>query len=246
MASGSLEALRGSVLPTYSIRRSTRARRARLTVNDQAEAVVVLPLRAAEREAADLVARHHRWIANHQRRIRAQLFDLETRPQLGNGREIPFLGEPHRVVSIAAIDGRRRMSINVVDERIVVTTSPLEERSTATILEGWLRTEARRAIDDRIRERGAEMGLSPRQVTIRDQKTRWGSASRRGTLSFSWRLIMCPPWVLDYVVVHELAHLKVAGHSRAFWRLVDRHFSDSRGARRWLREHHDEIRHALD
>ncbi len=57
---------------------------------------------------------------------------------------------------------------------------------------------------------------------------------------------MCPPHVLDYVVVHELAHLKVAGHSRAFWRVVDRYFADSRGARRWLREHHDELRHALD
>ena len=238
--------MRGSVLPTYSIRRSTRARRSRLTVTEQGEAVVVLPLRASERDAADLVARHHRWIANHQRRIRAQLSELETRPRLGNGREIPFLGEPHRVVSIAAIDGRRRMSINVVEGRIVVTTSPLEERSIAAILEGWFRTQARGAIDERVRERGAEMGLIPRQVTIRDQKTRWGSASRRGTLSFSWRLIMCPPWVLDYVVVHELAHLKVAGHSRAFWRVVDRYFSDSRGARRWLREHHDEIRHALD
>ncbi len=234
------------MLPTYSIRRSTRARRSRLTVNDQGEAVVVLPWRSSEREAADLVARHRRWIANHQRRIKSQLFELETRPQLGNGREIPFLGEPHRVVSIAAIDGRRRMSINVVDERIVLTTSPLEERSTAAILEGWFRTQARQAIAERIRLRGAEMGLSPRQVTIRDQKTRWGSASRRGTLSFSWRLIMCPSWVLDYVVVHELAHLKVSGHPRTFWRLVDRHFQDITAARRWLREHHDEIRHALD
>jgi predicted metal-dependent hydrolase len=236
----------GSVLPTYSIRRSTRARRSRLTITDVGDTVVVLPLRAPDNEALDLVYRHRRWIVNHQRRIRAQRFVLDARPRLGAGREILHLGERARIVSIAAIDGRRRATINVVDDRIVVTTSPLEERSTADILDTWFRTQAREAVAERVSARSAEMGLTPRQIAIRDQRTRWGSASRRGALSFNWRLMMCPPWVLDYVVVHELAHLKVAGHGRGFWRLVDRYFSDSRAARRWLREHHEEIRHALD
>jgi predicted metal-dependent hydrolase len=208
--------------------------------------VVVLPLRASDNEALDLVYRHRRWIVNHQRRIRAQRFVLDARPGLGAGREILYLGAGTRIVSIAAIDGRRRTTINVVDGRIVVTTPPLEERTTADILDAWFRTQAREAVTERVSARSAEMGLAPRQITIRDQRTRWGSASRRGMLSFNWRVRMCPPWVLDYVVVHELAHLKMAGHGRSFWRLVDRYFSDSRAARRWLREHHEEIRHALD
>jgi predicted metal-dependent hydrolase len=90
------------------------------------------------------------------------------------------------------------------------------------------------------------MGVVAKRVTIRDQRTRWGSASARGTLSFTWRLVMCPPWVLDYVVVHELAHLRIAGHPQRFWRLVERHHPDPRAARKWLRDHHDEIQHALD
>ena len=241
-----VEAARSVPLPEFQVRRSTRARRSRLTITDRGEAVVVLPVRAPEQVAADLVSRHRRWIDNHQRRIRARMFALEVRQQLGAGREILFHGEPRRVVSIAAIDGRRRATVDVIDGRIVVTTAPFEERTTAAILEAWLREQARAAIEQRVLVRSAEMALAPSQVTIRDQKTRWGSASRRGTLSFNWRLVMSAPQILDYVVVHELAHLREAGHSTAFWRLVDRYFSDSHEARRWLREHHDEMRHALD
>ena len=242
-----MEAVRSPVvLPEFSIRRSERARHSRLTITDEGDAVVVLPMRAAEADAAELVRRHRRWIANHQRRIHAQRFALEARPPLGAGREILFQGEPHRVVSIAAMDGRTRPTVREVEGKIVVTSAPFKSKTTAEILDGWLRDRARAAIEERIAVRGPEMGLGPKRMMVRDQKTRWGSASRRGTLSFSWRLVMCPPSVLDYVVVHELAHLKVNGHPRSFWRLVDRHFSDARDARRWLRDHHDEIKHALD
>jgi predicted metal-dependent hydrolase len=241
-----MEAVRLPELPPFTIRRSDRARRSRLTITDEGEAVVVLPARASEAEASDLVRRHRRWIENHQRRIRSRLGALAARPRLGAGRQILFEGELHRTVAIAAIDGRKRPSIRRTDGAIVVTSSPLEARSTSDLLDGWLRARARSAIEERVATRGREMGLAAKRITIRDQKTRWGSATRKGTLSFSWRLILCPPEVLDYVVVHELAHLKVAGHPRSFWRLVDRYVEDVRGARMWLREHQDEIRHALD
>lgn len=235
-----------STTPVYSIRRSSRARRARLTITDEGDAVVVLPLRAAETQAAELVRRHHRWIEIHQRRILSQRAALAARPGIGAGREIPLRGEPHRIVSIAAIDGRQRPTVRAVDGCIVVTTALLEPRSTQKLLDAWLRAEARADIEERLRVRSEQMDLHPERITIRDQRTRWGSASRKQTLSFSWRLVLCPPSVLDYVVVHELAHLKFGGHGRNFWRLVDRHFDDSRGARRWLRDNQDELRHTLD
>jgi predicted metal-dependent hydrolase len=241
-----VEAARYSVVKEFSIRRSSRARRSRLTVTDQGEAVVVLPARAPEADAYALVRRHRGWIARHQAQIRARLMARAARPDLDRGREILFNGERHRIVSIAAIDGRRSASVTVADGCLVVESPPLETRATAEILERWFRSEARTAIESRVVARGVDMGLSPKRITIRDQKTRWGSASRSGTLSFSWRLVLCPPWVLDYVVVHELAHLKVSGHGRGFWRIVERHFPDVRAARKWLRDHHDEVRHALD
>jgi hypothetical protein len=88
--------------------------------------------------------------------------------------------------------------------------------------------------------------VRPTRITVRDQRTRWGSASRSGALSFSWRLILAPPDVLDSVVVHELAHLRIRGHDRAFWTLVERHAPKTPTARRWLRDHARELRGALD
>lgn len=203
-------------------------------------------MRASELEAVELVARHRLWIERHVSRITQRRALIAARPPLGRGREILVRGEPHRVVSIAAIDGRARTSVRPIDGRLLVVSALRDVRPLREQIERWLRSEARAAVEACVAARSAEMQLTSRLVTIRDQRTRWGSASRRGTLSFNWRLVMCPPQVLDYVVVHELAHLRVAGHSRAFWRIVDRHVADSRGARRWLREHHDQIRHALD
>lgn len=79
------------------------------------------------------------------------------------------------------------------------------------------------------------------RITIRDQKTRWGSCSAKGTLSFNWRLMLAPPAILDYVVVHELCHLTHMNHSPAFWQAVEAVYPDYRTARRWLKEHGAEL-----
>lgn len=217
---GDVAADRLPLLPDYTVRRSARARRSRLTISDDGVAVVVLPMRAAEHEAADLVARHGAWIERHLARLTQRRIRLATRPSLAAGRVLTINGLAQVVRAGTAV------------ERVA--------------LERRLRRAAKAVITGRVAVRAPELAVSVRGITIRDQRSRWGSASRRGTLSFSWRLVICPPDILDYVVVHELAHLRVAGHTAAFWRLVDRHFPASRDARRWLREHHDEIRHALD
>jgi predicted metal-dependent hydrolase len=204
----------------FSIRRSTHARRSRITIAEDAAVVVVLPVRAPARDAAELVARHRLWIERHVGRITARRRALATRPSLAHGRVLNVNGRP----------------------QIVRATSAVE----IAALERRLRREARAALHERLAVRAPQMRVTFRRVTVRDQRTRWGSASRSGALSFNWRLVLCPPRVLDYVVVHELAHLKVAGHGRSFWQFVGQHFDDAAAARRWLRAHHDEIRNALD
>lgn len=204
----------------YSIRRSTRARRSRLTITDDGAVVVVLPIRAREREAEQLVSHHRAWIERHVAKITAQRRALALRPSLANGRVLTVSGEAQ-----------------------IVRASSSEERAA---LERRLRRAARTVISDRLATRAPQMSVSFARVTIRDQRTRWGSASRSGTLSFNWRLVLCAPTVLDYVVVHELAHLRVSGHGRVFWSLVAEHYPEHAAARRWLRAHHEEIRRALD
>jgi len=235
-----------AALPEYEVRRSTRARRSRLTVTDDGRAIVVLPARAPERDAADLVIRHSRWLARHVGLAEARLAARNDRPALDAGRHVLLDGLRRRMVVTTSLVARRT-DVHVEDVAgIVVTRSATERRSIAEVLEAWFRTRARGQLEARLRARSREMDIGFKSFSVRDQRTRWGSASRRGNLSFSWRLAMCPPDVLDYVVVHELAHLRVAGHSRRFWALVERHYAESASPRRWLRDHHDEIRHALD
>lgn len=105
--------------------------------------------------------------------------------------------------------------------------------------------EARRAVRELVAmvadEEALELGVSYRRIQVRDQRTRWGSCSPRGTLSFNWRLALAPFDVLDYVVVHELCHLREPNHSRRFWSLVELRRPGWREQRAWLREHGAEL-----
>lgn len=237
-------------LPAYRVRRSTRARRARLTIGESGEAIVVLPAGAAERTAAELVAKHARWVEHHRQRIGRRNAALAARPAVGEGRPLRLAGIDHAVVVEKYIEDRRRTTVELACEHepptIIVRPAADDARATPAIVERWLRDKARRLILERVAARSAEMNVSPAGVSIRDQRTRWGSASHHGTLSFSWRLVLCPPEILDYVVVHELAHLRVRGHSTSFWSLVRRHFPDPERARWWLRDNHAALQHALD
>lgn len=219
-----------------------------MTLTETGDVVVVLPMRARDQLAQEMVDRHWRWIANHQRRLGEQIRILAARPAIGKGRTISLRGLPHDVV-VERDSGRRYSSVEVDVHSppvIVVRQVPTDRRSLAELLDRWLRREARADLEQRVASRAAEMKLKPARITVRDQRSRWGSASRRGTLSFSWRLVLCPPEILDYVVVHELAHLRVAGHGRRFWALVERHAAEAEHHRRWLRRNESRLRHALD
>jgi predicted metal-dependent hydrolase len=106
-------------------------------------------------------------------------------------------------------------------------------------------TEARRAVRELIAmlidEEGPELGVEPKRIQIRDQRSRWGSCSTTGTLSFNWRLVLAPFEVLDYVVVHELCHMREANHSGRFWKLVEARRPDWRAHKGWLDEHGAEL-----
>lgn len=243
-------------LPPHTVRRSTRARRARLTVTRQGELVVVLPARAPDRAAALLVAQHLAWVRHHLDRVQAARARLDERPALTDGRHLAVNGIPHTVrVALVTGEGRptgparveRHLASDadgLVGELVVQpgrTGRPIEE-----LVEAWLRAEARRVIAARIAARAPAMGVTPGRLTIRAQRSRWGSASRDGSLSFNWRLLLAPPFVLDAVVVHELAHLVVRGHSARFWALVRTHAPRTDEARAWLRAHHEELLAALE
>ena len=108
-------------------------------------------------------------------------------------------------------------------------------------LESRYKEAARTYIPKRVAYYNAMTGGSYSRISIRDQKTRWGSCSSKGTLSFNWRLMLAPPSILDYVVVHELCHLTNMNHSPAFWQAVEAVYPDYKNARKWLKEHGSEL-----
>lgn len=229
----------------YAIRRSERARRSRLTVTRSGEVVVVLPRRAPRSEAERLLAEHASWVDRHVGRIHEEQARLSERRPLGMGRVLWVAGVPLRTATVDAVSGQPvRGRVEVAGDQLIARLGR-DGRDTADLLEPWLREQARTTIAAQLAVRAAEMQIRPGRLAIRDQSSRWASASRSGALSFSWRLILAPPWVLDAVVVHELAHLRIRGHSRAFWALVEEHAPRAREARRWLREHAREIHAAL-
>ncbi|HEY3020263.1 MAG TPA: SprT family zinc-dependent metalloprotease [Solirubrobacteraceae bacterium] len=207
----------------YTVRRSARARRVRVSVDPRAGVEVVLPARAPARAAAAAVAELRPWIERRLREADAVRAHLAAR-----GDAVPYLGAELRLVAQPG-----RMRVHRRGDELLVPAGA--ERAGA--LERWYRRAAREEIAPRADRAAAAIGRPYRSLTIRAQRTRWGSCSSTGALSFNWRLLLAPEDVLEYVVWHEACHLAVLDHSPRFWALVERHLPGYREPRAWLRRH---------
>jgi predicted metal-dependent hydrolase len=215
--------LNGPQMPAdldYTIRRSARARRVRVRVDADASVEVVLPQRAPQREAALAIKQLRPWIDRRIAEADAARARLRTPPGT-----VPFLGAR---LSLRPEHGRRRVQRK--GDALHVPAA-----NTLDALERWYRTQARAQITPRLDHATQALGKPYTRLTIRNQRTRWGSCSATGALSFNWRLLLAPEPVLDYVVWHEACHLVVMDHSKRFWALVERHVPAYREPRRWLR-----------
>ena len=241
--------LPGGPIP-YTLRHSPRARGLRVVLHPDRGVVVTVPARAGqlngERHAVAFLAEREPWLRRHLGRQAALVAEIAARGGATHGGLIPFRGRLHRVRVVPAVSGIRRSHVVAFADELVIHRVVADRRSLASIVERWLREEARAAISSAVVAHAAVLGVQPTGVTIRDPRTRWGSASRSGRLSFSWRLLMAPPEALETVVVHELAHLRVFGHGPKFWAIVAARRPDHRVWRRWLHDHSTELHAALD
>ena len=218
----------------YTVRRSPRAKRIGLRVAPARGLEVVLPARGRLPDLPALLNDKAAWIVSALDRLQTHL--PPSQATLGDGTMLPYRGQHYRLV----ISARRADKPNVIlDATARTLTAVPSDRGEplAPLLEWWYRGEARRIIAQRVREYAATLGVAYSRLTIRDGRSRWGSCSSLGGLNFSWRLILAPPEVLDYVVIHELAHLRELNHSPRFWAIVAAHCPDYRTQQRWLKEH---------
>jgi predicted metal-dependent hydrolase len=202
--------------------RHAQAKRLSLRVDPASRQVrLVLPRRAGVAEALAFAERHRSW-------IEGQLDRLPERVPFEDGQVIPFLGENH---TIRHQPGSRR---GVWRETGTIRVSGFEDHVPRRVLD-FLKREARREIVTRAEALARQVERSVKRITLRDTRTRWGSCSPDGSLNFSWRLVLAPEPVLDYVVAHEVAHLVHMNHGRSFWALVGHLTGDVQATRRWLR-----------
>ena len=239
----------------YTLRRTPRSRGLRVVIHPERGVVVTVPAAGRrgwadpERHVGPFLAAREAWLRRHLAQQARERAELEARGGLRDGAAIRFRGEIHRLRIVRAAPGVRRSRVERVggagEDEIVVHLAAADRRSVAALLEGWFKPRARTAIEREIRRHADALRVTPAAISIRDQRTRWGSASREGRLAFSWRLVLAPPEALETVVIHELAHLRVFGHGPRFWALVASRSPDHKAWRKWLRDHSLELHGAL-
>lgn len=217
---------------TYAVRRSDRAGRARIDVDLRGVRVVVPSGSRIDPEG--LLTEHADWVLEKHAEYAAERERVPER-HFEPGASFPYRGEPHEVVV------ERRSASAVEDGTLRLARHHVVETSIRRALECLFRREAREAFTEVAEAYAPDMGVAYDRIEVRNQRTRWGSCSSKGTLSLNWRLILGPPEVLEYVVVHELAHLEESNHSEAFWSIVERWLPDYEERRAWLQEHRVEL-----
>lgn len=211
-----------------TVRRSARAHNIALRLDPAKPAPeLVLPPRVGEAEGFDFVRSRSAWLLE---RLAAQ----PPHVPFCDGATLPLRDVPHRILH----DPGSRRGVWLTDGHIVVSG---REEHLARRLQDWLRREARADIAPQVREKTQILGRPAGKITVRSQRSRWGSCAHNGNLSFNWRLILAPDWVLDYVVAHEVAHLAQPNHSAAFWRTVDRLTRHTDTGRTWLQCNGDRL-----
>jgi predicted metal-dependent hydrolase len=205
-----------------TFRRNAQCRRMVLRLTPDGSGVVMtLPPRASEASAMRFAESSKDWIAKTMD-ARAPVVSLS------DGQSVLYRGELH---AIKAIGGKRGV-VAIESKDIVV---PGDAAHVPRRLQDWLKVQAKRELIQASHFYAAAMDVKFQRLTLRDQHTRWGSCSSGGDLSYSWRLILAPPHVLDYVAAHEVAHLKEMNHGPRFWRLVLAHCKSAKESRNWLR-----------
>ncbi|WP_207538426.1 M48 family metallopeptidase [Sabulicella rubraurantiaca] len=205
-------------------RRSARARRVSLRVDPVAgAAVVTLPRRASRAQGLRLLEEHAAWVLR-------QLDGLTPALELRDGATVPIGGVPHLIRHAPDRTGGA-----FLEDGVLFVTGAAEFLPRRT--ERFLRAEALRRIGAAAMRYAGQLGMRPKAIRLKDTRTRWGSCAPDRTLSFTWRLVMAPDWVLDYVVAHEVAHLKEMNHSDRFWAVCEALTPHRAEATSWLKRH---------
>ncbi len=210
-----------------ALKRRPTAKRITLRVSHATgEVVLTIPERTDVGLAQKFADSHSAWIAS-------RLAKVPDRVLFAPGALVPLRGVPHRIVHWSSIRGITQAARDSAGEPIIAVAG--EAAHVARRVRDFLEAEARRDFAAAVRKHTAQLGVQAKRITVRDTKSRWGSCSANGALNFSWRLVMAPPFVLDYLAAHEVAHLRELNHSSRFWKITYQLCPRTDEAEAWLK-----------
>lgn len=206
------------------VRVSPRARNYRLSIPHRGAPVLTVPRHGKWLEAQAFLDRQAGWLL-------ARMARAPEAVAFADGATVPVRGIPHTIRSTGKLRG------TVVADAVLTLWTPGAPEHMPRRLVDWLKAEAQRDLGERVAIHARALGVSIVSLRLRSQSSRWGSCSATGRLNFNWRLILAPPFVLDYVAAHEVAHLVHMNHSPSFWETVRRALPDMERGRAWLKAH---------
>lgn len=221
-----VETLDGRRVPVV-VRVNARARRVSVRIDPMRRiAVATAPNKSNLKRAHQFAAERANWIASELERLPAPI-------ALEAGGCLPLRGLAHALVFERGRGGAR---VEPGEPPSLIAPAPDETLFQARVLR-FLKSEATADLNARVAAHAATLGVAPKRIVVKDMRSRWGSCSAEGDLAFSWRVILAPPFVLDYLAAHEVAHLREMNHSRRFWAQVRACLPDYETGRAWLNQH---------
>jgi hypothetical protein len=215
----------GRKLP-LTIKTDARARRLTLRIDPGGQSLkLTVPRGLKPREIDDFLARHQGWLMT-------KLARFPRNNALAEGRYVSLRGVPHRVERTGKLRGLTE-AIELDGEKVLLVGGAEDHLSRR--LRDFLKAEARKDLAERSAAHAGAIGKKVNSITLKDTKSRWGSCSHDGNLSFSWRIVMAPPYVIDYLAAHEVAHLAEMNHSEKFWAICEKLCPQSLEAKHWLK-----------
>jgi predicted metal-dependent hydrolase len=224
----------------YVLKKSQRIRGIRLEIRVDSGLSVVVPPRYSQRHVDDTLLQKTAWILKrlpHRNPVQMPLFKKE----IDHGEEITFMGKKLEVLISRA--GKRAAAASLRGSTLSLSIGP-GAPSRALALEKWYRQQAATIFKEKADHLQAMLGVRYRRITIRGQRKRWASASPLGNLSLNWKLLLAPEAIIDYVIMHELAHLKHMDHSKRFWTYLGKFCPRWPEYRKWLTVHEAELKEA--
>lgn len=236
--------IKDTIIP-YEERRNSRAKRLSLRVGRD-RVRLTAPSKATQREIREFVKVNQDWIFAHWVKVQEELLQIPER-QYRNGETIPFLDHSltlrilksnHKRIAL-----RDRKEEKIIDICVPEAINPgHQSEAIRGILEKWLKLKAREVFCFKLDKLSAQMGVKYKDFRLKEQKTRWGSCSSKGNINLNWRIILAPERVVDYLIIHELAHLKHMNHSASFWQVVGQYCPEYAACRHWLKVNGENLR----